>query len=907
MAESAIKYSFDTFKYLGRRSILPLLSERAATDTDLPDLSNIQGDVVYLFPKKAENFIFFRINNVAAFKIALDSFKPTSSEDVKDALVAINNAKASAWAGREATKTVDVSQYQIAFTRMGLNFLGVRESTGDVRFDRRCMRDDKNFLGDQRVWDKIFDKSSYDEHNGSVNNDEGALHGVITVAGSSADNCTQSSNDVIKLFGSSIAVAGGAAVEGRTRPDPYKGHEHFGFQDGISQPAPRGLVAPRPGQIQVDPGVIIMGYPGDPVLDDPNKVKRPSWTKDGSMLVFRKLEQSVIPFEDYLKKNGPRWREFIPGGDISPPLTDQQGSDLFGARLIGRWKSGAPLAKCPFKDDPVLAVDPNRNNDFDYVVRDNPNISPNEPSAYYCPFTIHTRKTAPRNLDPFLNQKYVESGSIVRGGLPYGPEVTDQERRDVASGTSPEKPRGLLFNCYMSSLDQGFVRQTAYASNDFFPLTSLVPTKHGQDPIIGGPPPDGSSRAPRRANLIDGPPNYSDGDQVDLRLTNRAGSSIDISGFAKVTAQGAQPPPGEPNPYFVTSRGGEYFFVPSISTLKSWAAESDPLLDIALLLDATGGMQKYIAQVCDCIQSICDELVVTGKWSRRNIRFAVVTFRDHPPEEKSYVTNVYPFNNDVHAVEANLAHLIAKGGGDGPEAQSDALAAAVSGIAWKDNATKIAILITDSPPHGIGEDEDKIPGGCPAHNDPIRLAKRMANGGITLHVLACEPTLSSDFSTPLDFYTGIAQKTGGRLLGLTDVQALTQLIIGSVLETADIEMYVAQQGDDIRRKAIKQSAKEISNALYIQLSSEKARVATFTVENIYEANAQGDLNAQVWFNAEELDEKTRAKIKDVKGFRLKQPYRSATSPAPAMSLKSQPISLDQVRTIVMKSIARGAD
>jgi hypothetical protein len=100
-----------------------------------------------------------------------------------------------------------------------------------------------------------------------------------------------------------------------------------------------GLVAPRPGQIQVDPGVIIMGYPGDPVLDDPNKVKRPSWTKDGSMLVFRKLEQSVMPFEDYLKKNGPRWREFIPGGDISPPLTDQQGSDLFGARLIGRWKS----------------------------------------------------------------------------------------------------------------------------------------------------------------------------------------------------------------------------------------------------------------------------------------------------------------------------------------------------------------------------------------------------------------------------------------------------------------------------------------------------------------------------------------------------------------------------------------
>lgn len=44
-----------------------------------------------------------------------------------------------------------------------------------------------------------------------------------------------------------------------------------------------------------------------------------------------------------------------------------------------------------------------------------------------------------------------------------------------------EVKRGLLFNCYMSSLDSGFVRQTVgYADNDFFPITSLVPKKHGK-------------------------------------------------------------------------------------------------------------------------------------------------------------------------------------------------------------------------------------------------------------------------------------------------------------------------------------------------------------------------------------------------------------------------------------------
>jgi hypothetical protein len=145
----------------------------------------------------------------------------------------------------------------------------------------------------------------------------------------------------------------------------------------------------------------------------------------------------------------------------------------------------------------------------------------------------------------------------------------------------------------MSSLDSGFIRQTiGYAGNDFFPITSLVPKKQGmyivsddvcpddashclsgQDPIIGGPPPIGSPGAPRGAKF-ETAASYANGDQVDLRLTGADGNNIEVSGFAKVTANGAAPPPGDPNPYFVTSRGGEYFFVPSVSTLKTWANDT---------------------------------------------------------------------------------------------------------------------------------------------------------------------------------------------------------------------------------------------------------------------------------------------------------------------------------------------
>jgi hypothetical protein len=81
---------------------------------------------------------------------------------------------------------VELAQYQIAFSRMGLNFLGVEEGTGDARFDHRAMRDDKPILGDGSPWATIFEKTNFDPVNGSANNDNGTgVHGVITVAASS--------------------------------------------------------------------------------------------------------------------------------------------------------------------------------------------------------------------------------------------------------------------------------------------------------------------------------------------------------------------------------------------------------------------------------------------------------------------------------------------------------------------------------------------------------------------------------------------------------------------------------------------------------------------------------------------------------------------------------------------------
>jgi hypothetical protein len=103
---------------------------------------------------------------------------------VKIHLSAINDAKENSLNSTDVPH-VEIAQYQIAFSRTGLYFLGVQEDTGDPRFDKRSMSDDRHFLGDTGEWDPTFVKPNADPQNGSVRDDNGALHGVITVAGSS--------------------------------------------------------------------------------------------------------------------------------------------------------------------------------------------------------------------------------------------------------------------------------------------------------------------------------------------------------------------------------------------------------------------------------------------------------------------------------------------------------------------------------------------------------------------------------------------------------------------------------------------------------------------------------------------------------------------------------------------------
>jgi hypothetical protein len=52
-------------------------------------------------------------------------------------------------------------------------------------------------------------------------------------------NVEKETQAVKHLFGDSIESTGDMVLKGRTRPGSHRGHEHFGYKDGVSQPALR--------------------------------------------------------------------------------------------------------------------------------------------------------------------------------------------------------------------------------------------------------------------------------------------------------------------------------------------------------------------------------------------------------------------------------------------------------------------------------------------------------------------------------------------------------------------------------------------------------------------------------------------------------------------------------------------
>src|SRR5262245_24640023 len=149
----------------------------------------------------------------------------------------------------------------------------------------------------------------------------------------------------------------------------------LGYKDGIDQPAIEGSgVEPLPGQGRpIKAGEFILGYPGEAGV--PLSMPQPDILgRNGTYVGLRKYQSRVGAFNRFLHANG--------------KTEDER--ELLAAKLVGRWRSGAPLTLAPNVDNPALGSDPQRNNDFNYT---------NDQRGRQVPLGSHIRRMNPRDTD----------------------------------------------------------------------------------------------------------------------------------------------------------------------------------------------------------------------------------------------------------------------------------------------------------------------------------------------------------------------------------------------------------------------------------------------------------------------------------------------------------------------------
>jgi Dyp-type peroxidase family len=334
------------------------------------------------------------------------------------------------------------------------------------------------------------------------------IHGMILIGGSDESQVRKIRRDILKTKPESVTIVG-AETGLAMKNNNGDGIEHFGYVDGRSQP----LMLSEDIQKEATSknGGIDIWDPTFPLkqvlVSCPGGVLKD--LSFGSYFVFRKLEQNVKGFKEKEE-------------DIAAILgLTGDDAELAGAMIVGRFENGVPV----ILQDTDKLDNPVRNNfDFSGDTRGNK-----------CPFHSHIRKTNPRgdSVREFgvsfgVTLEDERSHIMARRGITYGARNAeiDADGQVVKLKDKPIGGVGLLFMAYQSDIANQFeFTQISWANSHDF-----VKKNAGIDPVIG----QGENPTAQQQG----------------KWGEDAKQTIDFQGF-------------------VSMKGGEYFFAPSISFLKS--------------------------------------------------------------------------------------------------------------------------------------------------------------------------------------------------------------------------------------------------------------------------------------------------------------------------------------------------
>jgi Dyp-type peroxidase family len=300
--------------------------------------------------------------------------------------------------------------------------------------------------------------------------------------------------------------------------DQFNTKEHFGYTDGFGNPDYVGIcrsAQPGQGKLASDgktwealaTGELLLGY-ADEAGELPVAPIPHLLAMNGTFMVYRKIRQRVGTFRKFLN----HWATRYGAGD-------ELAKEKLASKFIGRWRDGTPIELAPDEMDQSIVQDPNRSTAF---------LFSEDADGRRCPLGAHIRRVNPRDAFGFEG-RLIHRRRISRRGLPYGPPAPPE---DSAEGQDTEAvdatDRGIVFMALNASLS----RQFEFVQQQWI--------SYGNDARLGN--------------------------EKDLLLGHHElGERYGIQGDSS-----RDNPPlfctGLPN--FVELRGGDYFFIPSITALE---------------------------------------------------------------------------------------------------------------------------------------------------------------------------------------------------------------------------------------------------------------------------------------------------------------------------------------------------
>ncbi|WP_166425284.1 peroxidase [Paraglaciecola sp. 20A4] len=523
------------------------------------DLHDIQGNIVYGYGRwgyPLSRYLFFKIKD-----------KQQGMEFVKGLVPLVTS---SAPLDKQNDGIPPLATTNLAFTYAGLRELGLPdESMRSFPEDFRMgMKARKDILGDDgpsdpENWDPIW-QNNYD------------VHMFLSINATSEGDLIQRFDQVLALVNRTEngveLLDGHRDGDGKTLSKYQSGNaividgkptanEHFHYVDGITNPVFKGqgrnqadtVGAGKPtrasantedGWQPLETGEFVLGHK-DESAEYPKAPIPRLLSYNGSFMVYRKLHQNVGKFTSYLKEKSEHF------GDDK--LSDDEKQETLKAKFAGRWSNGAPLASYPdyasaikFGEQWQSATDTlfyqsdatseqkkqarliyqdlkSKRSGFNYA---------NDTQGARCPLGAHTRRTNPRGSLEFDTDgafdtpgAMVNRRRILRRGLPYG---------DSTDRTDNEREHGTIFMVINASIERQFefVQQQWINYGNDFKLSNEKDVLLGNHDITQDGAPNG--RTLINANKSLGQPTFM------------------CSGI----------------PRFVETRGGDYFFIPSLTALR---------------------------------------------------------------------------------------------------------------------------------------------------------------------------------------------------------------------------------------------------------------------------------------------------------------------------------------------------